>query len=219
MDWLETIWKTLLACCQLATACTNLWAQYRTEELNEISEEVNEIDSLLCIRCGIRNREMGQFPCGHCLLCKICATQQHWQYRRKHPNPYVNGTSKKFKISVYKAYVCPYCRKLSWPVKLKGSWWWWWGGQPNQFDEDNNYDLFRCLICYEKPREIIQFPCGHWIVCSSCALNLHWQAIKPRREGGKLNKYGKERYWVNNEKAFPCPSCNILVWPAYLFIP
>ena len=127
MDWLETIWKTLLACCQLATACTNLWAQYRTEELNEISEEVNEIDSLLCIRCGIRNREMGQFPCGHCLLCKICATQQHWQYRRKHPNPYVNGTSKKFKISVYKAYVCPYCRKLSWPVKLKGSWWWWGG--------------------------------------------------------------------------------------------
>lgn len=58
------------------------------------------------------------------------------------------------------------------------------GAQDRQHTDSSNPDISQCVICLERPREVIVLECGHICMCSDCArelLNPHSGAANARK--------------------------------------
>ena len=158
-------------------------------------------------------------------MCKPCALQRHVRYWGP-PRCWRRQTFESFNVGQSSAFQCVLCRELSWPAQRlavvpssaaataaveeereeEEAW-------ETDKEEEEEDTANKCVICYVRDRTIIQFPCGHWALCHVCALKQHERQCLD----GKVWTHWQYTFWVSHFKAFPCPRCGALAWPASLF--
>lgn len=69
-----------------------------------------------------------------------------------------------------------------------------------------------CLLCRKRPREVVQFPCGCWIMCKPCARRLHINYWAPFGRGWR--RVQATFRVAEAAPAFRCGLCRALSWPA-----